>query len=90
MEIQVHGALVEVLEVGVLLMGRSGVGKSECALELIQRGHRLVADDVVRLRNVERDEDVAEAREGGEGSQENSSGRSPTGEPELLLENRNL
>jgi HPr kinase/phosphorylase len=47
---QVHGALVEVLGLGVLLLGRSGVGKSECALELVQRGHRLVADDVVRLR----------------------------------------
>lgn len=50
MEQQIHGALVEVLGLGVLLLGRSGVGKSECALELVQRGHRLVADDVVRLR----------------------------------------
>lgn len=49
MELQVHGALVEVLDVGVLLRGPSGVGKSEVALELVQRGHRLVADDVVRL-----------------------------------------
>ena len=49
MEFQVHGALVEVLDVGVLLRGDSSVGKSECALELVQRGHRLVADDVVRL-----------------------------------------
>jgi serine kinase of HPr protein (carbohydrate metabolism regulator) len=49
-EIQVHGALVEVLGVGVLLTGHSGVGKSECALELVQRRHRLVADDVVRIR----------------------------------------
>ncbi len=49
MEFQVHGALVEALDVGVLLRGPSGVGKSECALELVQRGHRLVADDVVRL-----------------------------------------
>jgi HPr kinase/phosphorylase len=48
-EFQVHGALVEALDVGVLLRGPSGVGKSECALELVQRGHRLVADDVVRL-----------------------------------------
>jgi HPr kinase/phosphorylase len=53
-ETRAHGALVEVLNVGVLLLGPSGVGKSECALELIQRGHRLVADDVVLLR---RDED---------------------------------
>ena len=45
----IHGALVEVHGVGVLLQGRSGVGKSECALELVSRGHRLVADDVVDL-----------------------------------------
>ncbi len=50
MEQQIHGALVQVLGLGVLLVGRSGVGKSECALELVQRGHRLVADDVVRVR----------------------------------------
>lgn len=50
MEFQVHGALVEALDVGVLVRGPSGVGKSECALELVQRGHRLVADDIVRLR----------------------------------------
>ena len=45
-----HGALVEVDGVGVLLLGPSGIGKSECALELVTRGHRLVADDVVELR----------------------------------------
>ena len=39
--------LVDVFEVGVLLLGKSGVGKSECALDLVQRGHRLVADDVI-------------------------------------------
>ena len=50
MEIQAHGALIDVLDVGVLLLGKSGVGKSECALELVSRGHRLVADDVVRIR----------------------------------------
>jgi HPr kinase/phosphorylase len=44
-----HGALVDVHGVGVLLLGTSGVGKSECALELVSRGHRLVADDVVEL-----------------------------------------
>jgi len=54
----VHGALVEALDVGVLLRGPSGVGKSECALELVQRGHRLVADDVVRL-SLERAGDAA-------------------------------
>lgn len=42
-----HGVLVDVFGVGLLLLGKSGVGKSECALELIMRGHRLVADDVV-------------------------------------------
>lgn len=51
--VRAHGALVEVLGVGVLLIGPSGIGKSECALELVQRGHRLVADDVVDLRATE-------------------------------------
>jgi len=46
---RVHGALLEVYCVGILLLGRSGIGKSECALELVSRGHRLVADDVVEL-----------------------------------------
>ena len=46
---QVHGALVRVRGVGVLLLGPSGVGKSETALELVARGHALVADDVVEL-----------------------------------------
>jgi HPr kinase/phosphorylase len=50
-EIQTHGALIDILDVGVLLLGKSGVGKSECALELVSRGHRLVADDVVRVRD---------------------------------------
>jgi HPr kinase/phosphorylase len=49
-ETQIHGVLCEVLGVGILLLGPSGIGKSECALELVARGHRLVADDVVRLR----------------------------------------
>lgn len=44
---QVHGVLVDVFGVGMLLVGRSGVGKSECALDLVLRGHRLVADDIV-------------------------------------------
>jgi HPr kinase/phosphorylase len=51
LETQIHGALIHVLEIGVLLLGRSGVGKSECALELVARGHQLVADDVVRIRS---------------------------------------
>ncbi|MDR0597441.1 MAG: HPr(Ser) kinase/phosphatase [Treponema sp.] len=45
----VHGVLVEVYGLGVLILGDSGVGKSETALELIERGHRLVADDVVEI-----------------------------------------
>jgi len=46
----VHGVLVDVLGVGVLLLGKSGIGKSECALDLVIRGHRLVADDVVFIK----------------------------------------
>ena len=48
----VHGVLVDVLGSGILITGSSGVGKSEAALELIRRGHRLVADDVVRIKRV--------------------------------------
>jgi hypothetical protein len=44
---RLHGVLVDIFEVGVLLSGQSGIGKSECALELVMRGHRLVADDIV-------------------------------------------
>ncbi|MDP3278072.1 MAG: HPr(Ser) kinase/phosphatase [Deltaproteobacteria bacterium] len=44
---RVHGVFVDVYGVGILLLGKSGIGKSECALELVQRGHRLIADDVV-------------------------------------------
>lgn len=45
----VHGSFVDVYGIGVLLMGRSGIGKSEIALDLVERGHRLVADDVVMI-----------------------------------------
>jgi HPr kinase/phosphorylase len=48
----IHGTLVEVFGIGVLIMGDSGVGKSEAALELVERGHRLVADDAVEVRRV--------------------------------------
>jgi HPr kinase/phosphorylase len=48
----VHGVLVEVFGIGVLIQGESGVGKSESALSLIERGHRLVADDSVEIRRV--------------------------------------
>ena len=50
--ITVHGVLVDVYGEGVLIMGDSGIGKSEAALELIKRGHRLVSDDVVEIRKV--------------------------------------
>ncbi|MEO7111549.1 MAG: HPr(Ser) kinase/phosphatase [Polyangiaceae bacterium] len=43
-----HGVLVDIFGVGVLLLGKSGIGKSECAIELVLRGHRLVADDIVQ------------------------------------------
>ncbi|HDP69075.1 MAG TPA: HPr(Ser) kinase/phosphatase [Candidatus Marinimicrobia bacterium] len=45
----VHGSLVDVFGVGLLLTGRSGIGKSEVALDLVERGHRLVADDIVKI-----------------------------------------
>lgn len=47
-----HGVLVEVYGEGILILGESGVGKSETALELVRRGHRLVADDLVEIRKV--------------------------------------
>ena len=47
-----HGVLVDVYGEGVLLMGESGVGKSETAVELVKRGHRLVADDAVEIRHI--------------------------------------
>ena len=50
--ISVHGVLVDVFGEGVLITGESGIGKSEAALELIKRGHRLVTDDVVEIRRV--------------------------------------
>ena len=53
--ISVHGVLVDVYGEGVLIVGESGIGKSEAALELIKRGHRLVTDDVVELRKVSDD-----------------------------------
>ena len=53
--ISIHGVLVDVYGVGVMIMGESGIGKSEAALELINRGHRLVTDDVVEIRKVSDD-----------------------------------
>ncbi len=53
--ISIHGVLVDVYGEGVLITGESGIGKSEAALELIKRGHRLVTDDVVEIRKVSDD-----------------------------------
>jgi HPr kinase/phosphorylase len=50
--LQMHSVLMDVFGLGVLIMGESGVGKSECALDLIDRGHRLVADDVVEIKRM--------------------------------------
>jgi len=49
-ETVIHGVLVDVYGVGVVILGRSGIGKSECALELVKRGHRLVADDAIHIK----------------------------------------
>lgn len=46
----IHGTLVDVFGVGILVTGSSGIGKSECALELVSRGHRLISDDVVHIK----------------------------------------
>ena len=50
--ISIHGVLVDVYGEGIMIMGESGIGKSEAALELIKRGHRLITDDVVEIRKV--------------------------------------
>lgn len=55
-QIQMHGVLVEIYGEGMLLTGESGIGKSETALELIKRGHRLVADDAVVIKRINDDE----------------------------------
>ena len=59
--ISVHGVLVDVYGEGVLITGESGIGKSEAALELVKRGHRLVTDDVVELRKVSDDTIIGSA-----------------------------
>ncbi|MGI8905157.1 MAG: HPr(Ser) kinase/phosphatase [Candidatus Sumerlaeaceae bacterium] len=59
----VHGDLLDVFGMGVLIMGSSGVGKSECALELIERGHRLVADDQVMIRRLSKEELVGRSND---------------------------
>lgn len=50
--VTIHGVLVDVLGVGILILGSSGIGKSECALELVSRGYRLVSDDVVVVKRM--------------------------------------
>jgi HPr kinase/phosphorylase len=52
-ETRLHGVLVDVYGVGILITGESGIGKSETALELIKRGHRLVADDAVDIKEID-------------------------------------
>ncbi|MGQ9835666.1 MAG: HPr(Ser) kinase/phosphatase [Thermoanaerobaculaceae bacterium] len=59
--VQIHGDLLDIFAIGVLLTGESGLGKSECALELIYRGHRLVADDVVEVIRVRQDQLIGQA-----------------------------
>ena len=56
-----HGSMVDVLGIGTLIRGASGIGKSECVLGLIERGYSLVADDVTRIRAIERRELMATA-----------------------------
>ena len=59
--ISIHGVLVDVFGEGVLITGESGIGKSEAALELVKRGHRLITDDVVEIRKVSDDQLVGSA-----------------------------
>jgi HPr kinase/phosphorylase len=58
-----HGDLLDIFAIGVLLLGESGSGKSECALELVHRGHRLVADDVVEIYRLRNEELIGQAPE---------------------------
>lgn len=51
--VTLHGTFVDVYGIGVVLMGKSGVGKSECALELVERGHRIIADDMVIVKRID-------------------------------------
>ena len=61
--ITVHGVLMDVYGIGILLTGESGIGKSETALELVKRGHRLVADDAVQIKRVNEQRLVGEPPE---------------------------
>ncbi len=58
-----HGDLLDIFAIGVLLLGDSGSGKSECALELVHRGHRLVADDIVEIYRIRGEDLVGQAPE---------------------------
>jgi HPr kinase/phosphorylase len=58
-----HGVLLDVYGLGVLIEGTSGIGKSECALDLISRGHRLVSDDVIEVRRIGTDKVIGSAPE---------------------------
>ncbi len=58
-----HGSMADVYGVGLLFVGRSGIGKSECVLDLIERGHRLVADDVVQITRRGKDVLIAQGHE---------------------------
>ncbi|TAH63475.1 MAG: HPr kinase/phosphorylase [Gottschalkiaceae bacterium] len=62
-QITMHGVLVEVYGMGILITGESGVGKSETALELVKRGHRLIADDAVEIKKVGEDLLIGESPE---------------------------
>jgi HPr kinase/phosphorylase len=54
LSLTMHSTMVDVYGVGLLLTGKSGIGKSECALELVERGHRLIADDIVLVKSDEK------------------------------------
>lgn len=62
-EIMVHGSMVDVYGIGILITGESGIGKSEIALDLVERGHRIVADDTVRISRHAGDILIAKADE---------------------------
>lgn len=61
--IRIHGTLVEVYGIGIFISGTSGVGKSEIALELVNRGHRLIADDLVEIKQIEGENLIGSAPE---------------------------
>jgi HPr kinase/phosphorylase len=58
-----HGSMVDIMGIGVLIRGKSGIGKSECVLGLIERGYSLVSDDITRLRNLEGRELIGNSKE---------------------------